>query len=69
MGQYDPTTGIEIPRIRVTLATGITAEHCRQINLGYIDPTTIDMSEWLGREEDGILVVPRAGEMLYRVRQ
>ncbi len=68
MGQYDPTTGIEIPRICVTLATGITAEHCRQINLGYLDPATIDMSEWLDREDDGILVVPRAGEMLYRVR-
>jgi lactate racemase len=69
MGQFDPATGIEMARIRVTLATGITAEHCKQINLGYLDPANVDMSEWLGREDVGILVVPRAGEMLYRVRQ
>jgi hypothetical protein len=38
------------------------------VNLGYLDPATIDVREWQGRETDGILVVPKAGEMLYRVR-
>jgi hypothetical protein len=32
-----------------------------------VDPATLDLDEWTGREEEGILVVPRAGEMLYRL--
>jgi nickel-dependent lactate racemase len=68
LGEYDAATGIETPRIRVTLATGIPEERCRRINLGYLDPRRIDLREWQGREADGILAVPRAGEMLYRVK-
>ncbi len=68
MGTYDPQTGIESSRIRVTLATGISEERCRHINLGYLDPATINLEEWKGREAEGILYVPRAGEMLYRVK-
>jgi hypothetical protein len=52
----------------VTLATGIPPERCRRINLGYLDPATVNLHDWQGREAEGILVVPRAGEMLYRVR-
>ncbi len=59
--------GVEKPRIQVTLATGIPEERCRRIDLGYMDPATIDMAEWGGREDEGILVVPKAGEMLYRI--
>jgi len=59
--------GVERPRIQVTLATGIPEERCRRINLGYLDPATIDIAEWEGREDEGILVVHKAGEMLYRV--
>jgi nickel-dependent lactate racemase len=68
LGTYDAATGVEAPRIRVSLATGIPEERCRLINLGYIDPATIDMNEWQDRESEGIFVVPRAGEMLYRVK-
>jgi nickel-dependent lactate racemase len=68
MGHYDPKTGIETPRIQVTLATGIPANRCQAINLGYLDPATINLKEWENREEEGILMVPRAGEMLYRVK-
>ncbi len=68
LGQYDPATGVETPRIQVTLATGIPPERCRRINLGYLDPATVHLHDWQGREAEGILVVPRAGEMLYRVR-
>ncbi len=68
LGTYDPETGIESARIRVTLATGISEERCRHINLGYLDPATINLEEWKGREAEGILYVPRAGEMLYRVK-
>jgi len=66
-GIYDPVTGEEKLRIRVTLATGIPQERCDRVNLGYVDPATIHPQEWAGREEEGILLVPRAGEMLYRV--
>ena len=68
MGTYDAATGTETPRVAVTLATGIPEERCRRINLGYRDPATIDVAQWQGREAEGILCVPRAGEMLYRVR-
>jgi nickel-dependent lactate racemase len=68
LGSYDAATGIETPRIQVTLATGIPEERCRLINLGYMDPASIKIEEWTGREHEGILVVPRAGEMLYRLR-
>jgi nickel-dependent lactate racemase len=68
LGRYDAATGIETPRVTVTLATGIPPERCQRINLGYLDPHTVTVSEWQGREEAGICVVPRAGEMLYRIR-
>ena len=59
--------GIEKPRIQVTLATGIPEARCRRVNLGYLDPATVDLANWEGREDEGILVVHKAGEMLYRV--
>jgi nickel-dependent lactate racemase len=68
-GKYDPNTGIETPRINVTLATGISAGRCQQINLGYFSPAEIHINEWKNREEEGILVVPRAGEILYRLKE
>ncbi|MGH9734512.1 MAG: lactate racemase domain-containing protein [Candidatus Acidiferrales bacterium] len=68
LGTYDATTGVETPRIRVTLATGVSEDVCRAINLGYLDPGSIHMDEWSGRESEGIVVVPRAGEVLYRLQ-
>ncbi len=68
LGTYDPHTGIETPRVTVTLATGIAEATCRKINLGYRDPASIDLAAWQGREAEGILVVPRAGEMLYKLK-
>ncbi len=59
--------GVERPRIEVVLATGIPEETCRQINLGYRDPRTLDPDEYVGREDEGILVVPNAGEQLHRL--
>ncbi|HSK10768.1 MAG TPA: lactate racemase domain-containing protein [Vicinamibacterales bacterium] len=67
LGTFDRATGREEARISVTLATRIPADRCARINLGYLDPATIRIDEWTGREAEGILVVPRAGEMLYRL--
>ena len=69
LGTYDAATGIETPRITVTLATGIPRERCERINLGYLDPATVDIAAWQARPDDGMLVVPRAGEMLYKIRR
>jgi nickel-dependent lactate racemase len=68
LGRYDAASGVESPRIQVTLATGIPASRCRHINLGYLDPATVHVQDWAGREGEGLLVVPRAGEMLYRLK-
>jgi hypothetical protein len=59
---------VETPRISVTLATGIPEERCRRVNLGYADYRQIDPEAWQGREQEGILFVPHAGEMLYRAK-
>jgi nickel-dependent lactate racemase len=69
LGQYDAATRIEKPRIQVSLATGIPEERCRRINLGYIDPATIKVEESRGREREGVVVIPRAGEILYRLKK
>ena len=66
---------VEVPRVRVTLATGIPEDVCKSINMGYRDPATIDPAEWMGFENGGggadgterRLHVPQAGEMLYRL--
>jgi nickel-dependent lactate racemase len=69
-GVYDAKTGVERPRIQVTLATGIPEERCRRLNLGYRDPATVHPEAWAKEAwtKTGWLVVPHAGEMLYRVR-
>lgn len=60
--------GVENPRIKVTLATGIPQERCEKINLYYRDPASINLEEWKNKENQGVLLVPRAGEMLYRLK-
>ena len=59
--------GVESCRVKVTLATGISEERCRNVSLGYRDPAGIDITEWEGKEDQGRLYVPRAGEMLYKL--
>ena len=60
--------GVEHPRVRVTLASGIPESLCREVNLGYRDPAGIDVSAWQGHEAEGKLYVPKAGEMLYKLK-
>ena len=58
--------GIEKPRIEVILATSISENICKKINLGYINYKEIKIEEYENRENEGILVVKNAGEVLYR---
>ena len=66
MGSYDAATGVETPRIQVTLATNIPEERSLRVNLGYRDYHEITPQDWANREDEGLLLVPHAGEMLYR---
>lgn len=66
IGTYE--NGVEKPRVLVTLATKIPEEVCRRINLGYRDPATINLADYANREHEGVLLVPKAGEYLYRLK-
>ena len=59
--------GVEKCRAQVTLATQIPPETCRKINLGYRDPKTIRKEDFANREDDSVLLVPKAGEMLFQL--
>jgi nickel-dependent lactate racemase len=65
-GTYDAETGEERLRVQVTLATAVPEEVCRAVNLGYLDPASVDLAEF--EADPDTLVVPRAGEMLFRLR-
>lgn len=59
---------IEKSNVRVTLASKISPEDCARLNLSYLDPAKVNVDDWNDREEDGILYVPKAGEILYRLK-
>jgi nickel-dependent lactate racemase len=61
--------GLEQPNVKVTLASQIPPDDCAKLNLGYLDPASINLDEWQDREDEGILYVPKAGEILYRLKQ
>jgi nickel-dependent lactate racemase len=65
VGTYE--NGVEYCRARVTLATGISREVCERINMGYRDPASVRFEDFADREEEGILLVPKAGEMLFQL--
>ena len=67
LGTFDTARRVESPRIRVTLATGIPRERCQRINLGYLDPAHVDAAGWPTEPGHDALMIPRAGELLYRV--
>jgi nickel-dependent lactate racemase len=60
--------GIEQCRGQVTLASQLPERICQKINLGYRDPKSIRMEDYADREEEGVLVVPKAGETLFRLK-
>jgi len=59
---------IEKPNVRVTLASKISAEDCARLNLGYLDPAKINLDKWKDKDAEGLLYVPKAGEILYRLK-
>lgn len=63
-GTYDPVHG-ERQRVRVTLATGIPETVVRRANLAYLDPASINPDDW--ESDPSALIVPDAGEVLYRL--
>lgn len=64
-GTYDEEHG-ERCRVTVTLATGIPEDVVRAANLNYLDPAEVDAEAYAA--DPGTLVVPEAGEVLYRLR-
>jgi nickel-dependent lactate racemase len=64
-GTYDEELG-ERCRLTVTLATGIPADVVRAANLNYRDPATVDLAAF--QADPDTLVVPQAGEVLFRLR-
>ena len=59
--------GVEHCRVQVTLASGIPTEVCDSINLGYRNPDSVDVESYADREDEGVLLVRKAGEQLYRL--
>lgn len=58
--------GVEHPRVKVTLASAIGPERCQAMNLGYLDPASVRVEDFEGQADT--LVVPNAGEILYRLK-
>jgi nickel-dependent lactate racemase len=59
--------GVEKPRANVVLATGISPERCKKVNLDYMNPNDINIKEYENKEDEGILLVHHAGEILHRL--
>ncbi len=59
--------GIEKPNVKLTLASKISADDCARLNLGYLDPSKVNIEDWKDQEDQGVLYVQKAGEILYRL--
>ena len=66
-GQGTFVDGVEQCRIAVTLATGLSKQRCEKLGLGFREPESIDVESFAGREDEGVLLVRKAGEILYRL--
>ncbi len=60
--------GKEQCRIKLTIATQIAENVCHQINVGYRHPATINIEDFANRENEGVLLVRKAGEMLHQLK-
>lgn len=59
--------GVEKPRVNVVLATGISKQRCKKVNLDYMNPADIKIADYENRQDEGILLVHHAGEVLHRL--
>jgi lactate racemase len=62
-GRYEE--GKEHPRITATLATGIRPHTCKKINVNYLDPAEINPNNLKPGQNEDLLIIPNAGEILY----
>jgi hypothetical protein len=61
--------GVERADVNLVFATSIPEEACRRINVGYMDPRHIHLADYMNREDQGILFVGHAGEILHRLER
>ncbi len=59
--------GVEKPRVNVVLATSIDKQRCEKLNLGYMNPDDVNISDYEDKEDEGVLLVHHAGEVLHRL--
>ena len=64
-GSWDQETG-EHPRVHITLASQVSEARTRAVNLDWADPATINVAAC--EANPNWLVVPDAGEVLYRLK-
>ncbi|CAL8978591.1 hypothetical protein PROP_02518 [Propionicimonas sp. T2.31MG-18] len=64
-GTYDEVDG-ERCRVQVTLCTAIPEDKVRGANLGYLSPDDVDLAAY--EADPDTMVVPNAGETLFRLR-
>jgi len=65
-GTYNPATGREEFTFRVTLATEIPGDVCKEVGLGYRDPSSIHKEDFTG---SGKLWIQNGGKYLYDIRK
>ncbi len=53
------------PNYQITLASNVTEDTCRRVNLNYLDPNRFDISAY--QEDADTLIVERAGRDLYLI--
>ncbi len=61
VGTYQ--NGVEKPSVNIVMATALTKQKCREINLGYLDYHSVDIEKY--RQDPDCLVVDDAGEILH----
>lgn len=58
--------GNEVPRIKISLASGIPKEKCEALNMDYRDPDSISVPAWEKEQGERVKVIHNAGEVLYK---
>ena len=61
------TGGVERPDVNLVFATSLPEDVCRRINVGYMDPRSIRLADYMNQEDQGVLLVDPAGEILHRL--